>query len=51
MREIFNVAECLSEALGPFIGPLIAEKLGFTYLFLRASLTFLTSFITLKVAA
>ncbi|MEM3646391.1 MAG: MFS transporter [Candidatus Bathyarchaeia archaeon] len=50
MAGIFNVTECLGEALGSFIGPLIAEKLGFTYLFLGASLTFLISYITLKVA-
>ncbi|MEM2399368.1 MAG: MFS transporter [Candidatus Bathyarchaeia archaeon] len=51
MMGIFNVTECLGGALGSFIGPLIAEKLGFTYLFLGASLTFLTSYITLKIAA
>ncbi|MEM0050049.1 MAG: MFS transporter [Candidatus Bathyarchaeia archaeon] len=50
MAGIFNVTVCLGEALGSFIGPLIAEKLGFTYLFLGASLTFLASYITLKVA-
>lgn len=48
MAGMFNVVAGLGEAFGSFIGPLIAEKLGFTYLFVSACLTFFTAYLTLK---
>lgn len=48
MAGVFNVTECLGRALGSFVGPLIAEKLGFTYLFIGAGLTFLASYAILR---
>lgn len=48
MTGIFNMVTGLGEALGSFIGSLIAEKFGFTCLFLGAGLFFFTACILLK---
>ncbi|MEM1586365.1 MAG: MFS transporter [Candidatus Bathyarchaeia archaeon] len=48
MAGIFNIVTGLGEAFGSFIGPLIAEKLGFISLFLSASITFFTAYLILK---
>lgn len=48
MAGIFNVVSGLGEALGSFAGPFIAEKYGFTYLFLGAGLTYFATCIILR---
>lgn len=49
MAGLLNVVTGLGEALGSFIGPFIAERFGFTHLFLIAGLTFLISYVILKL--
>lgn len=50
MTGIFYVVTGLGEALGSFAGPLMAEKLGFTYLFLSAGIIFFLTSISLRNA-
>ncbi|MBS7641384.1 MAG: MFS transporter [Candidatus Bathyarchaeia archaeon] len=50
MTGVFNVLTGLGGALGSFLGSFLAEKSGFTYLFLGAGLSFLTAYVILKTA-
>lgn len=45
---LFDAITNLGSVCGAFIGPLIADKLGFDYLFLFSSATFFASFIAFK---
>jgi MFS family permease len=47
---LYNTIIGLGEALGSFIGPFLAEKFGFTYTFLAASLSFLAAYVIFKNA-
>lgn len=45
----YNALESLGRACGSFIGPLIAEKFGFTYMFLASSLIFFAACAAFKI--
>ncbi|MEM1556224.1 MAG: MFS transporter [Candidatus Bathyarchaeia archaeon] len=48
MAGMFNVVAGLGEAFGSFVGPFIAEKLGFSHLFLSAGIIFFAACLILK---
>lgn len=46
---LFNALVAVGEACGAFIGPFLAEKLGFTYTFLASGIIFFCAYITFKI--
>lgn len=47
---LFNTLVNFGNVLGSFVGPYIAQTLGFTYMFIFVSLSFITSSIVLKLS-
>jgi MFS family permease len=47
---LYNTIIGFGEALGSFIGSFLAEKFGFAYTFLAASLSFLAAYVIFKIA-
>jgi hypothetical protein len=48
---LFNVLTGVGGACGSFIGPYIAQTLGFTYVFVMASALFLLSYVAFEIFA